>query len=80
MSLRKTGFQKLGLSSNFIHTGVYCLRILFVTRQLPKRSYDLQELRSMGTVGSRPGHKGRKTTYYSPVSIEQFDPTKLDLK
>merc|ERR1719186_788375 len=24
----------------------------------------------MGTVGSRPGHKGRKTTYYSPDVLE----------
>ena len=42
----------------------------FVVRQLPKDYFDpefMEDVRSLGVKGSRPGHRGRYTHLYSLV-------------
>ena len=50
------------------------------SRQLPKDYYDsngLNYLRDLGVRGTRPGHMGRFTTFYSLVILVCLNSTKI---
>jgi len=42
-----------------------------LVKQLPKILLDLKSLRPLGVKGSKPGHKGRQTTYYTIGDVQE---------